>query len=96
MRASIPSLLVLFCMVAKSLQEDMKEKNIARYVIATALVIGSITVVHEVGRSVTNTVQRYQREHEVVNPITSEERILQSNNFSGETADNLFFTYFSR
>lgn len=96
MRASIPSLLILFCMVAKSFQEDMKEKNIARYVIVAALVVGSITAVHEVGRSVTNTVQQYRRDHEVVNPITSEEKILQSNNFSGEIQNNLFFTCFSK
>lgn len=96
MRASIPSLLILFYMVVKSLQKDMKEKNIWCYVIIIALAIGSTTVVHEVGRSVTNTARRYQRDHEVINPITSEEKMLQSNNFSGETEDNIFFTYFSK
>lgn len=96
MRASIPSLLILFYMVAESFQKDMRERNIWCYVIIITLAIGSITVVHEVGRSVTNTIQRYQRNHEVFNPITSEEKMLQSNNFSGETEDNIFFTYFSK
>lgn len=96
MRASIPSLLILYYMVAQSFQKDMKERNFRCFIIIIVLAVGSITVVHEIGRSVTNTVQRYQRCHEVINPITSEEEILQSNNFSGEVEGNLFFSYFSK
>lgn len=93
MRASIPSLLILYYMVAKSLQKDMRKRNIWCFFIIIALAMGSITVVHEVGRSITNTAQR---DHKVINPITSEEKMLQSNNFSGETEENLFFTCFSK
>lgn len=96
MRASIPSLLILFYMVAESFFKDMKERNIGCYIIVMLLAVGSITVVHEIGRSVTNTAQRYQRYHTVNNLIYSEEKMLQSNNFSGQTEDNLFFAYFSK
>lgn len=96
MRASIPSLLVLYYMVMKSFQKDMGKRNIRRFAIMIILAVGSITVVHEIGRSVTNTAQSYKRYHKVTNPISSEEQILQGNNFSGEIEGSLFFTYFSK
>lgn len=96
MRASIPSLLILYYMVVESLQKDMQERNIRCLIMIMILAVGSINVVHEIGRSVTNTVQQYQQYHEVRNQIISEERMLQGSNFSGETEDNFFFSHLSR
>lgn len=96
MRASIPSLLILYDMVVKSFQKDMQERNVRCLIMILVLAVGSINVVHEIGRSVTNTAQRYQQNHRVFNPVSSEESILQSNNFSGEIEGNLFFSYLSK
>lgn len=96
MRASIPSLLLLFYMVVKSFQKDMRERKIRCFVMIMLLAVGSINVVHEIGRSVINTAQQYRQYHEVRNQITSEERMLQGSNFSGEIEGNLFFSYLSK
>lgn len=96
MRASIPSLLILYYMVVKSFQKDMRERNIRCLIIIMVLAVGSINVVHEIGRSVTNTAQWYQQNHRVSNPVSSEEKMLQGSNFSGEIEGNLFFLYLSK
>lgn len=96
MRASIPSLLILYYMVADSIQKDMAGKTKVRFAILLILIVGSITAVHEIGRSVINTVRCRQQYHEVINPVTPEEKILQSNNFSGEIENNLFFQYLAK
>lgn len=96
MRASIPSLLILFYMVADSVRKDMAEKTVCRYIIIIVLAVGSMTAIHEMGRSVSNTVLIYQQDHEAINPIAPEEKMLQSNNFSGNVEDNFFFRYIAK
>lgn len=96
MRASIPSLLVLYYMVAESLQKDLEQRNIRCLILILILAVGSITAVHEMGRSAGNTIWRYQQHHEVVNQVFSEERILRGDNFSGKTDGNPFFMYLAK
>lgn len=96
MRASIPSLLAMYYMVADSLRQDMVKKTGYCFVIIIILAIGSINTVHEIGRSVMKTTQLYQQHHRVTNAVTSEEKILKSNNFSGNIEDNPFFRYLAK
>ena len=96
MRASIPSLMVLYYMVAQSLRKDLTQRNIRCIFIIALLAVGSINTVHEIGRSVYNTIQRYQCCREIVNPTASEDKVLQANNFSGEIEDVFFFNYLAR
>lgn len=96
MRASIPSLMVLYYMVAQSLRKDLTQRNIRCIFIIALLAVGSINTVHEIGRSVYNTIQRYHCCREIVNPTASEDKVLQANNFSGEIEDVFFFNYLAR
>lgn len=97
MRASIPSLVILYYMVANSLKEDMlRKKYLFGIFMLLILSIGGITAVHEIGRSVSKTIQQYQEHNEVVNLINSEEEMFQISNFSGKIEDNLFFQYLAK
>lgn len=97
MRASIPSLVILYYMVANSLKEDVgRRKYLFSVGILMILSIGSLTVVHEIGRSIDKTIQQYQQYNEVINSIDSEEKMFQISNFSGNIEDNLFFKYLAK
>lgn len=96
MRASIPSLLVLYYMVVESLRKDWEQRSIRCFIIILILAVGSITAVHEIGRSAVNTLRLCQQSREITNPVASEEKILKGNNFSGNVEDNFFFRYLAR
>ena len=73
MRASIPALVVLYCMVARSLKMDMeKRKYICCCGCLLILIMGGITPMHEIGRSIHNTIQQYQEYGEINNPVNDE------------------------
>lgn len=97
MRASIPSLILLYFMIAQCLRNGYHAK---RYLYCLSLfiilAIGSITVIHELGRSVTGTFQQYQKYGKVVNEPFSEETLFQAGNFSGQTDLNIFYKYLSK
>lgn len=97
MRASIPSLVILYYMVAYSLKEDMKRRNYLFSIgILIVLSVGSITVVHEIGRSIDKTIEQWRDYNEIKNLTNSEEMMFQISNFSGKIEDNLFFKYFAK
>lgn len=96
MRASIPALLILFYMVADSMQKDLQKRNMQAFFIIMLLTVGSVNVIHEIGRSVDITIQCYQDCSEIDNPTSSGEKLLLSNNFSGSVEDNFFFQYLAK
>lgn len=84
MRASIPSLMILYFMIVQSLRNGYHAKR-RLYCLSLFIIlsIGSITVIHELGRSVTGTFQQYQKYGRVINQMYSEETLFQPGNFSG-------------
>lgn len=97
MRASIPALVILYYMVAQSLKKDMEErKYICCCFILIILGVGGLTTIHEMGRSVINTINQYEEYGEIVNAVNSEEVMLKGGNFSGEVENNLFFQYLAK
>lgn len=97
MRASIPSLIILYFMVTQSLRNGYHAK---RYLyclgLCFILAIGSITAVHELGRSVTGTFRQYQKHGRVLNQTTPEEALFWQRNFSGQIDTNVFYQYLAR
>ena len=88
MRATIPVLVILCLMVIKVFQSDKFRKTYkVLYVILTlAFIIGAMTPVHEIARSVIFTSQGY----------TKTESDLSFQNFFGRTDGNLFLKYFGK
>ena len=91
MRASIPGLIMLLILIFQSLEKAM-EKNDKTFIkiLATLLIIGSLTPINEVKRTIANThkntvLERYDL---VISPC--------KNNFFGYTKDNLFYKYIAR
>ena len=82
MRASIPALLLvtLWCIEAI----DRKEKDLRTWALIALLIIGSITPLHEIKRTLVNTKEEYVLES------VGDEVILTGDNFSGST-DGIFW-----
>lgn len=95
MRASIPSLVVLFILVIDTVIK-CKENNdkICFAAIIVLMVIGSITVYHEIARSINNTVDAIHNPNLSIK--AAEIDLLEDglrNNFFGEYNDSWFFKY---
>lgn len=89
MRASIPALLVLYLMVAKSVELSYnKKENRILIPLLICLVIGATTPAHEVGRSIAQTARG--------NVWAGTFPLMQSEhdqNFVAEAEDSLFYRY---
>ena len=101
MRGSIPALFILMILIINYL-EDKKSKN--KKILILFLLLGSITSIHEIGRSIYNTYtlkpHEYIAEHEIKsigNPVDERGLILCNEQFySKEYEDTFFFKYLSK
>lgn len=84
MRATIPALVLLCLFVLQSLQQE--KIRLLRLVLIMLLLIGTVTPLHEISRTLVYTAQGYikQRPH------------LEGGNFFSYTQPNLFLTYFGK
>lgn len=98
MRASIPSLVILCILVMKSLTKCKQEKLKVRLIgLIVALVVGSVTPIHEIVNTIYNTNISIAKYGEVKRDSIGEANIrTSSGNFTGATEDSLFFKYFSK
>ena len=94
MRASVPALFVLYMLVAETLSKALRKKDKPT---AAALIIlllmGSLTAIHEISRSVVYTT--LSNGHPA-NTSVSEYEIMTGGNFTGETENNFFFEYLGK
>lgn len=86
MRASIPGLFILMLMVIEYLDEE--GKSLTTYLLIAALLIGAITPMHEIRRTISKTINQGY-----MNEVANEEDILSQGNFSGEVEDTIFGNY---
>ena len=87
MRACIPSLVILFLFVAKTLDEGKIQKDKFAYtILILALIIGSISPLHEFSRTVIRTSRG----------ITKAKSELSVPNFFAYIQDNKFLMYFGK
>lgn len=103
MRASIPALVVLFLLVKEAWEEyyisiNKLYKLCGRLLIAVFL-IGALTPIHEIGRTILNTGRMIVKEGKVQNDKKNEDNIFLNelgNNFSGDIDSNLFYKYIAK
>lgn len=87
MRASVPGLFLIIIWCIEALDEG--KRKISTWILIALLSVGSITSIHEICRTVINTVN-----HESV-ANESEETIMTAGNFSGNT-ENIFWKFIAR
>ena len=92
MRASIPALLILMVFVMDTLSEANQEKDwtIVGMLVLT-LLIGSVTPIHEIGRTFRETIDRLYTEEQVYEEPVEPYELLNAGNFSGPTDHSFFF-----
>ena len=101
MRASIPALfiLMLLCMdVFESLQQSYRDgKKYVFILYCAVLLLGAVTPLHEMHKTVNETYLRVTRGESVRQAEKDIESVLlYAGNFSGETADSPFYRYLAK
>ena len=92
MRASIPSLLVLYMFVVKTLDESHKKKDRKTFIaLIMILAIGAITPLNEIRRTVINTNYYNGKQYATIVSDT-----YFGENFYGYTKDSIFCKYFMK
>lgn len=87
MRATIPALIILYFFIIKALENtEFLKKKYLTCVLISALLIGSVTPIHEMARTVILTSLNFRK-------IKSN---LQGNNFYGYIENNKFLKYFGK
>lgn len=98
MRASLPALFILMLLCMETFEKirlEGKKYLLAAYCVV--LLLGSLTAVNEIRRSVKETYWRVTYGESVRYPETGIEKdLLRNANFSGETQGNIFYRYFAR
>lgn len=97
MRASIPILFVLMLMVIESLERSLETKDYKILIgILAALVIGSITPVHEFTRTVSQTFLRIKNDEIVYQEDMPNDELLSLENFAGDVDESFFYKYLAK
>lgn len=95
MRASIPALLVLVILIIDSIQKMYKEKKYAFLIaIIATLVVGAVTPLHEINRSIRYTANVYNTNEKVMQDSST--GLMKGGNFSGYTERDLFYDIFAK
>ena len=96
MRASIPALLVLYIFVIQSLESLKSKKKWKGYVfLVLLLLIGAMTPVREIVRTVINTTALMRQNAEFMNYVEDNE-IMGAPNFSTDVEDNSYYKYIAK
>lgn len=98
MRVSIPSLFMLMLFCISSLEKMYKEKRkIIAIVFTTFLIIGTVTSLHEINRSIRNTMTYPENGLSyLIDEVPIEDAILHGDNFSTDSIENVFFKYIAK
>lgn len=97
MRASIPALLILCLLVMQSLQESLRSKKYGAFCgMIVLLLIGSVTPIYEINRTIYMTAKAYREQQPVFCQSQTEEQIFDSYNFSGKIEESFFYKYLGR
>ncbi len=94
MRASIPSLLVLCLLIMECLRDSWKAHKVQFFILLAAFLIGSVTPIHEMVRSIANTIDLYRSGQTIIQYIYFD--VMASSNFSSSAVGNLFLKYLGK
>ncbi len=96
MRASIPALFILMLLVQDTLEQAYQSKDWLLFCgLFAALCVGSATPIHEITRTVQQTVL-LQEQGEAYGTTAPKRDILNGANFSGSVEGNLFFEWIAK
>lgn len=87
MRASIPGLILIFFWIVKRLEKGFKTAG--AYILCILLIVGGITSLHEIVRTIVYSSRPYNIE------AVAEEAVFTERNFSGET-EGIFWKYIAK
>lgn len=96
MRASVPALLFLYLMVTDTLIQTAKKRSyIHCALICIVLLIGAITPVHEIYRSIRYTIDFHTSRVDILSNKANEEDTMRADNFSGvRSGDKIYSLLF--
>lgn len=97
MRASIPLLVVLCLFAIKAVEKYFAEnRQILATLLCVVLMLGAMTPVKEIARTVEATAIEIQTKGKVENDNKTEHQVFGGKNFTGRTEGNLFFEIFAK
>ena len=97
MRASIPSLVILYLCVVYALDETFKLKNYMRLIsIVIVLCIGAVTPCHEIVRSIAQTEYRHKAGENVRSESVGIDAVMQNDYETCNADENYFYKYISK
>ena len=100
MRVCIPAQVVIFILVVDTIyQAKMKKDLVVCATICVILAIGAVTPIHEINRTVKNTVSNTFTSDSIYTSTLSEEELMMGsmgNNFRGEIESSFFYMYLAR
>lgn len=97
MRASIPLLVVLCLFAISALNKYLNEnKQILATLLCIVLMLGAVTPVKEIVRTIEATAYEIETKGSVQNDSKTEHQVFGSRNFVGGIEDNIFFEVFSK
>lgn len=100
MRACIPAQVVIFLLVVRTIYESRQKKDTITVIALTVLLsIGAVTSVHEINRTIRNTIERFRSNLPVYADTLSEEELMmgeKGTNFRGDALNSIFCKCFAR
>lgn len=97
MRASIPALLLLILLIIDTIIKAYKKKDfITIKILLFVLIIGSVTSLLEINRTLYRTYDLIKQYGEIVNEEVNKKDVYTGINFSGDIEENLFFEYLAK
>ena len=100
MRACIPAQVVVYLLVVMAIYESKYAKDKATVIALTVLlIVGAITSVHEINRTVQNTIERFRSNIPVYGDTLTEEELMlgeKGTNFRGDALESIFCKYLAR
>ena len=97
MRASIPALIILYLLVVQTIEKaKLHGDKVVLYSLLVILAIGSVTVNHEIKRTINRTYYCYRENISFTEPSATDEEMLTGGNFSGNIEGSFFFHYIGK
>lgn len=97
MRASIPALFILSLMASFSLSDYLASgKKVLSAVLIAVLVIGAVTPMHEIVRTVTVSSRQMAENGKITNKTKPEQTIFNGANFTAKTDGGVFYKYLAK
>lgn len=97
MRVSIPPLFILMVLIIEAIDKSYRLRDrVIFYTFVITLLIGSVTPLHEMSRTISNTINSVNEGEDPALPSRDAVEILNTDYLSGNIDDSFFFKYIAR